>query len=562
MSVEKNILVLDASSFSYDERVTAATAQGLLNRAGPRLFLDYGTYDDPQARRTNEVFMDDKHWHGKYRDLLGNQDEHNLAYYREAHSFKTRKVKNLESLLRDNLSEFKGCVIYDDALPDTINLAVMLAGLEYLLPLSPALAERFASLGLPMCHDLRGRWRNRLEVYAWAFQHLFPRCKAGQLACIEPGWSRPEFLDYVVQNKIFTYSLASSAKGFGATLLLLLSFGPPRLREALFALGLDRPLTRLALAWMGWQNREVALTNRIQRAVQELPYPTIFGWHTKRDDELSFMFQLSANRLRLVPSHLAGNFSFHSRVQPLGTFTPDPLPEVTLDPLGVYVTFTLSDGDQLMMMNTAELGSWRSPARGSVPFNWECQPLLVDLAPALLERFTSTKTPNDCLIAGPSGAGYIVPPLAPRFDAYMRESARVCAEAGVRVVTTYVADPPARLLRQLDRNKGDLLGYLSGYAVVSRKPQTLVNGTPVIANEIPLAANIWDEPEQIFARLQGLIKHSDKTPRFIGVHLFAYRTTIEDVSKFILSHKSEHLHFVRADEFLLAAWQHLQSEKR
>jgi hypothetical protein len=107
-----------------------------------------------------------------------------------------------------------------------------------------------------------------------------------------------------------------------------------------------------------------------------------------------------------------------------------------------------------MMMNTAELGSWRSPARGSVPFNWECQPLLVDLAPALLERFTSTKTPNDCLIAGPSGAGYIVPPLAPRFDAYMRESARVCAEAGVRVVTTYVADPPARLLRQLDRNKG------------------------------------------------------------------------------------------------------------
>jgi len=562
MSPQPTIDVLDASPLTYDERVTAATAQGILNRAGPRVFLDYGCYDDPQSRRTNEVFMDDKHWYGKYRPLLGDQDQNNLDYYCREHGFKTRKVKDLETLIRTNRTTFKGFIICDDALPDTINVAVMLAGLEDLLPLSPALAERFAALNLPVRHDLRGRWRDRLEVYSWAFKQLFPRCKAGQLACIEPGWGRPEFLDYVVQNKVFTYSLASSAKGFGATLLLLLSFGPPRLREALFALRLDGPLKRLALSWMGWKSPEVKLGNRIQQSVKSMAYPTIFGWHTKRDDELSFMFQLSANGLRLVPSHLASNFSFHSRVQPLGAFSPDPLPEVTLDQQGVYVTFTLSDGDQLMMMNTAELGSWRSPGRGSVPFNWECQPLLVDLAPALLERFTSTKTSNDCLIAGPSGAGYIVPPLAPHFDAHMRESARVCAKAGIRVVTTYVADPPARLLRQLDRNKGDLLGYLSGYAVVSRKPQTLVNGTPVIANEIPLAANIWDEPEQIFARLQGLIKQSDKTPRFIGVHLFAYRTTIEDVSKFILSHKSEHLHFVRADEFLMAARQHLQSEKR
>ena len=559
MSPQPIIDVLDVSTLSYEERVVVAAAQGMLNRAGPRVFLDYGCYDDPAARRTNEVFMDDEHWHGKYRALLGNQDENNLEYYRAAHGFKTRKVRDLESLLRANLTAFKGCVVYDDTLPDTINLAVMLAGLEDLLPLSPALAQRFASLNLPVRHDLRGRWRNRLAVYAWAFQHLFPRCKVGQLACVEPGWGRPEFLDYLVQNRIFTYSLASSAKGFGATLLLLLSFGPPRLREALFALGIDRLLSRLALAWMGAQNKEVALANRIQRAVKALPTPTIFGWHTLRDDELAFMFQLSANGLRLVPSHLAGNFSFHSRVQPLGAFIPDPLPEVTLDPQGVYVTFTLSDGDQLMMMNTAELGSWRSPARGSVPFNWECQPLLVEMAPTLLERFTSTKTSNDCLIAGPSGAGYIVPPLAPRFDAYMRESARVCARAGIRVITSYVADPPARLLRQLDRHKGDLLGYLSGYAVVSRAPQTLVNGTPVIANEIPLAANIWDEPEQIFEHLQGLIKSSDKTPRFIGVHLFAYRTTLEDVARFILTHKSEHLHFVRADEFLIAARQHLQS---
>jgi hypothetical protein len=55
----------------------------------------------------------------------------------------------------------------------------------------------------------------------------------------------------------------------------------------------------------------------LQQAVKAEPYPTIFGWHTARDDELSFMFQLSANGLRwFLP--LGGNFSFHSKLPSSG----------------------------------------------------------------------------------------------------------------------------------------------------------------------------------------------------------------------------------------------------
>ena len=56
-----------------------------MNRSGPLLFLDIGIYDDPAARRTNEIFMEDDLWYGKYRALLGNQDQRNLAYYVGAH---------------------------------------------------------------------------------------------------------------------------------------------------------------------------------------------------------------------------------------------------------------------------------------------------------------------------------------------------------------------------------------------------------------------------------------------------------------------------------------------
>jgi hypothetical protein len=438
----------------------------------------------------------------------------------------------------------------------------MLAGLDELIAVSPSREEWVRQFNLPKTHDLRGKWHDRVEIYTWAFENIFPRCKKGMLACLEPGWARPEFLDYAVQNNIFTYSLSSTFKGFGSTALLLLAFGPPWLRELIFALRLDGALKRLALAWMGRKSAEVKLSNRIQSAVEALPYPTIFGWHTKRDDELTFMLQLSSNGLRLVPSHLAGNFSFHNQVKPLGEFKADPIPEVKLDPEGTYVTFTLSDGDQLMMMNTAELGNWNSTARGSIPFNWECQPLLSELAPALLERFIRTKTPQDCMVAGPSGAGYVVPPLAAHFKEYMHATAQTCKKAGINVVTTYVADPPRRVLNQLVKHKGHLLGFLSGYAIVTRAPQELVQGTPVFANEIPQAAHIWDTSDQLLSRLEGLILTANGKPRFIGVHLFAYRTSIDDVAAFIQKHSAEHLHFVRADEFLLLAQQHLNNSSK
>jgi hypothetical protein len=563
------IQVLDVSHLDYARCVCAAALQGLMNRNGPVLFLDYGIYDDPAARRTNEVFLDDEYWFGKYREMLGNQDQRNLEYYQKSHGALVRQVNSLDDLIQEYTGMIKGCVLWDSALPDTANLALMLSSQEQLLPVEAGLVSWAEQFGLPVVHDLRGCWKNRIELYTWAFDHLFSKCKAGWVACVEPGWLRPEFIDFIVQNQIFTYSLSSLAKGFGHTSLLLLAFGPARLRELVFSLRLDNFLRRLGLAWMGWQSAEVRLATRIQRAVKPAPYPTIFGWHTCRDDELSFMLHLSANGLRLVPAHMASNMSFHSQVSPLDQKPLDQknksefLPVPDLDPQGIYLTFTLSDGDQLMMMSTGELGNWYSPQRGSLPFNWETQPLLIELAPALLEKFTRSATPNDCLIAGPSGAGYIVPPLTPDLPAYLRHTHRVCQQAGIRVVTSYVGDPPARVLRELSQASQGSLNYLCGYAVLDRAPQALIDDTVIIANRWPTVAHLWDSAEKILEGVRKLTEAPGTMPCFISVHLFAYRTAYNDVVEFARSLKNEHIHIVRADTFLNAARQHLsrKSEK-
>ena len=577
------IALLDVSSLTYPQQLAAASLQGLANREGPCLYLDWGIYDDVRTRTTNEVFLPEEIWQAKYRTYVGDSDLLNLAHYRETYGIEAEPLPSLSAAVQRFAGCLHGLSVWDPALPDTVNAALMLAGLEDLLVVSPDLLPWAAeTTGLPVRHDLRGRWSDRVSLYEWSLAELLPRCAPGQIACVEPGWQRPEFADYLVQRRLFTYSLSSRqanrACALGQKLLLLLVAGPWGLRNSLFALRLDGLVRRLGLALMAFRSPEVRLAVRLHRAVVRAApsprhpsssvhgpspsFPTIFGWHTRRDDELSFMVLLSANGLRLVPSHLASNFSFHSRVPFAGALEQDHVraEDVRLEPDKVYLTFTLSDGDQLVLMGTAELGNWRREARGSVPFNWETQPLLSDLAPALLARYYRTRTPADYLVAGPSGAGYVIPPLVPDLDAYLRQTGDVCRRAGVRVLTSYIADPPRRAAHA-HAGLSDMAGFLAGYVHFGRTPQSLVGGKAFVANAWPHVSQIWDDSTACLEAVRALVEAPGPTPRFVGVHLSAYTTTITDVSRFVATLDPQRVKVVRGDEFLLAAAQHLSRRR-
>jgi hypothetical protein len=555
------VIVLDVSQLSYAGRVTAACLQGLVNRERPALFLEYGIYDDPAARKTNEDIMPDDVWYGKFREYLGNQDRHNLDAYKKIYPIQEQIATSLVEIVEHFRSALHGAVIWDPAIEDSLNIAVMLSALEGLLPIPPEEIGWAEQLELSIVHDLRGKWTDRVALYSWAFENLFPRCAAGKIACLEPGWHRPEFLDYVAKQKIFTYSLSSKGSGSvferGWKLILLLLGGPLWLRNLICDLNLFRQLKRLALRWMA-SDPEVGLEAKIQHKVASLPGCTIFGWHTCRDDEFAFMQLLSANGLRLVPSHLASNFSFHSALPAAAPLKQSHIreEEVSLEADKIYLTFTYSDGDQLMLMNTAQVGGWRRPERGKVPFNWEMQPLLAELAPALLGLFYATLTPNDCLVAGPSGAGYVIPPLHDDLPGYLAESARVCRLADVNVITSYYPDPPRKAIQQHLQAPENILGYLSGYFYITSKPVRTGNGKVFLCNSWPHLSQIQFSSGEVLAGVKKLIDAPGNKPRFIGVHLFAYRTTIKDVYHFVQTLDPQKVKVVRADEFLIAAKKH------
>lgn len=567
-ATKTTIDLLDISSLDYASRLTANSLQGLVNRKGAYLFLDYGIYDDPGTRTTNSVQMTEDNWFGKYRDVLKRNDLDNLDFYTKVHKLDVNKLKNLEASIGKYKDDLKGFVIWDPGLIESVNLALMYSGLESLLVVHPDQLKALQELtNLPVVQDLRGRFTDRVSLYKWAFKNLFNRCKTGQAACMEPQWHRAEFTDYIVQNKLFVYSLAAHKKGgvreFGKQLLLLLIAGPFGVRNLLFNTRLDGFIRWIALGLQRCGAPEVCLGQRIQRAVKAEPYPTLFGWHSDRDDEFALMLQVSANGMRLAPTFMANNYSFHSKLPQVVPFKQNYIDpgKVKLEEDKVYLTFTLSDGDQFTLMNTAEVGNWRRPEHGKVPFNWEVQPLLAEIAPALLGYYYSNLTPNDMLIAGPSGAGYVIPPLVANLPAYLQESSRLCNLADIRITTSYTGDPAMRVVRQHGKAPGNFLGFLSGYFQLGRTPMYMAGSRPLVSNTWPTLEQIGYNSDIVIDGVRKLLDIQSTTPRFIACHLFAYCTTVKEIYDFVKTLDPNKVKVVRADEFLLAAAQFMQKEK-
>ncbi len=102
-------VVFDGRNLSWEARCTVEALQGLVNRDGPRLYVDYG-----QA------------WSQKWLDIYG--ERNGLTYER---------IDNLRDLLVRFHGAVKGLVAYDPTVDGSRYVAITLAGVEDLLPVAP-----------------------------------------------------------------------------------------------------------------------------------------------------------------------------------------------------------------------------------------------------------------------------------------------------------------------------------------------------------------------------------------------------------------------------------------
>ncbi|MCQ6562285.1 S-layer homology domain-containing protein [Paenibacillus mendelii] len=81
----------------------------------------------------------------------------------------------------------------------------------------------------------------------------------------------------------------------------------------------------------------------------------------------------------------------------------------TFDPNKKYVTFYMSDYDAASWTYGALPAMWDDPKRGELPLAWSLVPNTSNRVPMVYNRVYSTLTPNDYIVAGDNGAGYLNP---------------------------------------------------------------------------------------------------------------------------------------------------------
>jgi len=303
------------------------------------------------------------------------------------------EISNDWDLIAKYRSELSGIVVYDNALPDTINLATTLAGGQHALVVAPSLVARLtgAPYNLPILQDFRGKFTDKLAVYQTLHDTYWPTLTHRLAFGLDPTGVKASVREY--------------ATALGAASLWL---DPEVPSEAQL---LDQFLSSMGpgARWMGW-------------------------WPSEGPG----VTEASKYGVVTIASDFATNLTLHSGMP--RTIHVQPMPNRPALENKLYVAFILSDGDNLQYVEHLMRKLWSNPDRGKVPMGWTVSPAMVDAMPGALDYFWTTATPNDCLLSGPSGYGYTYPNLwtdATQLDQFIAKTEQYNERAGLRIITVW-----------------------------------------------------------------------------------------------------------------------------
>jgi len=337
---------------SYEHRCLVEALQGIVNRAGPKLYLT--TPRDPWPE-----------------------------IYQEKYGIRWEEYEDLAEVLRLFAAYLKGLVLYDEAVDGTRYVALTLAGIDDLLPVSSEILHElqplFHRLGLKPCYELRGRFENSVAAYQWALEEVMPRANRqyahavnGEADGIKIGCGPFAWFDWVVGKRGFIFNLS--------------------------------PAEQAVESWGYFVGGDPVQAKMYRKILQALgPMAQIKGFGEPEWDWVNLFASYGHYSF-----HWGGNLSFHCHVPAKGPLKQRRhiRPEDVTVEEKCYITFLTSEGDTMKGPMSLWNGSWDDPKRGKVALNWGINPLMAQVAPGMLEYLYETATDQDYFFAGVSGAGY------------------------------------------------------------------------------------------------------------------------------------------------------------
>lgn len=155
-------------------------------------------------------------------------------------------------------------------------------------------------------------------------------------------------------------------------------------------------------------------------------------------------------------------------------------------PEGVhYVTFLVSDGDNVAFNLWAMQDYFSHELHGQFPLGYTISPSLYDLAPAVMRWYFDHAAAGDYFVAGPSGSGYVFPSKMPadKLDAYLSRLDAYLALSGLNfcnILDQGIMDNPQVYEKYLAQPHIDAVFY-TGYGEKGEgRIRFADNGKPII----------------------------------------------------------------------------------
>ena len=442
--------------------------QGLANKHGANIYL---------------VYPDD-HKHPDTKPIL--------EYYRTRHGIRTTGLKSVEGVVEKYRSYLKGCVVWDTEVMPSLMVSYTVAGLEDALVVTEAHLPLMKKFGLKPVADFRQNFRGKTdaEIFQWAYDRYWSRCSRDYLVYLGeycrglkngPGML-PAVADFAIVHRAFCTDL-STRPGSG---------------------------------------KEYDLADRIMSEMR--PYAYVYGWHSYCKDKEEEHITMVSRHALVMAEGLATlpNMSFHGNIpvsadfhfMQRGSFNPDPKVEDK-----VYVTLIQSDG--------MGIGSWGRPGRGEIPYGWEANEEYLDVAPALLQYYYESATPNDHFVGSLSGPGYFYPKYFPpdKLPGVLRREDTLMRRMDLHVFgimdfsegdhAVGNADLPKRVADAYYENLPSAAGYLNGYGPANT--YDCREGRPLISYNYYV--DIQKPVDVVVEDLQELARINPRRPYFLPVHV-------------------------------------------
>lgn len=365
-------LDMNDANLSNEERVMFCTLQGLVNRTRPRILL-YHHVEEPKSTWPN------------------------------AHNLRTSVLKAslAYNLVKPYKEEINGLVLYSNERTNHYtNLAVTIAGLDRLLPVTAEIREKLIANGMdfPVKVDLTTLTMSTAkDVYTYLFNNYWDRCNHRLLVNERPA------IPYV-------HDIAVAC---GSACIWL----DPR------------------------QTNERLLFDKMLRTMPR-GQGFVLGWYP---EERSGVGEATKYGLTSVPADFFENMSIYSAVSK--SFKIRPVPKRPKLENKVYAAVYISDGDNIQYCQHAMAKIFNQSGRGQIALNWTISPALVDISPSMLNYYYTNAKTNDCFVSGPSGLGYTMPYDALNKKFYTSSGTtitpntqltqRYIEKAGLRVITIW-----------------------------------------------------------------------------------------------------------------------------